>query len=185
MADVAGQHVLRFTVTDSMGLTSTCTTTIDVLPTGDLWVELTWNVSNDMDLHVLHPSAGNPRQAGSYNDPIYDCYYANKTPSWDNAGTADDPSLDQDSVSGMGPENTRVNVASTSHVYSIGVHMYSWAADPTPVVATVRIYCGGTLRATVNRSFNTVKQMWVVGNVQFSAGGNCTFTPDTRTVNVP
>jgi hypothetical protein len=187
MADVVGIHTLRFTVTDSMGLTSTCTTTVEVLPTGDLWIELTWNVNNDMDLHLLHPSAGRPNRAASWNDPVFDCNYINKTPSWDVAGTADDPSLDQDVVSGMGPENTRINVASTTHVYNIGVHMYSWSASPTPVVATVRVYCAGQLKTTQTKSFNTLKQMWVVGAVDFKNAGaaGCFFTPDGQTVSVP
>ncbi|MDP2275322.1 MAG: MopE-related protein [Archangium sp.] len=187
VADVVGMHVLRFTVTDSMGLTSSCETTVEVLPTGDLWVELTWNVSNDMDLHLLHPNAGNQRQANSWNHALYDCNYINKTPSWDLAGVADDPSLDRDVVSGTGPENTRINVASTSHVYWVGVHMYSWAASPTPVVATIRIYCAGQLRQTVSRSFSTPKDMWVVGSVNFANPGTqgCVFTPENRVVNVP
>ena len=188
VADVVGLHVLRFTVTDSMGLTSSCDTTVEVLPTGDLWVELTWNVSNDMDLHLLHPNAGNRRNANSWNDPLWDCNYINKTPDWDVVGNvADDPSLDRDVVSGTGPENTRINVANTTHVYWVGVHMYSWAASPTPVVATLRIYCAGQLKQTLTRTFSTVKQMWVVGSVNFNNAGSagCIFAADGTNVQVP
>jgi hypothetical protein len=140
-----------------------------------------------MDLHVLHPSAGRSNRAASWNDPVYDCNYINRTPSWDTAGVADDPSLDRDVVSGTGPENTRVNVANTSHIYTVGVHMFSWSASPSPVVATVRIYCAGQLRHTVSRSFTTTKQMWVVGSVNFANPGTqgCVFTADGQTLNVP
>ena len=187
VADVVGIHVLRFTVTDSFGLTSTCTTSVEVIPTGDLWVELTWNVSNDLDLHLLHPNAGNRRNASSWNHLTWDCFYINRTPSWDNAGVADDPSLDLDVVTGTGPENTRINVASTAHVYWVGVHMYSWAASPTPVVATVRIYCAGQLKRTISHTFTTVKQMWIPGSVNFAGAGTqgCIFTPDGQPLQVP
>ncbi|HEY0882768.1 MAG TPA: MopE-related protein, partial [Archangium sp.] len=184
-ADVVGTHVLRFTVTDNTGLTSTCDTTITVQPTGDLWVELTWTPSNDLDLHLLHPSGGRANRASSWAVSPWDCYFSNRTPSWDATGTADDPSLDRDVVGGTGPENTRINVAATNHPYTIGVHMYSWSASPTPVVATVRVWCGGVLRQTVTRSFSTVKEMWVVGEVAFANNGTCTFTADGRTLNVP
>lgn len=176
IADVVGLHVLCFTVTDSLGVTASCDTTVEVLPSGDLWIELTWNVNNDLDLHLLHPSGGNRRNANTWSSPPYDCYYANKTPDWDLQGNvADDPSLDRDVVSGMGPENTRINVASTSHVYWVGVHMYSWSASPTPVVATVRIYCAGQLKQTIP------------GSVDFKNAGaaGCLFTADGQTVNVP
>jgi len=45
----------------------------------------------------------------------------------------------------MGPENMRVNSPLTTHDYTVGVHMYSWGASPTPVLATVKVYCGGSL----------------------------------------
>jgi hypothetical protein len=183
-ADVVGTHVVRFTTTDSLGLQAHCDVTLTVNALGDLWVELTWNVANDMDLHMIHPSAGGSHVAGSWTG-TYDAYFANRTPSWDVAGITDDPSLDRDDISGTGPENTRINVPSTSHSYTIGVHMYSWVASPTPVVATVKVYCGGLLKQTLTRSVSTNKQMWVVGSVSFSSATACTFTPDGFTLNVP
>ncbi|MEW5740416.1 MAG: MopE-related protein [Myxococcota bacterium] len=186
-ADVVGTHVLRFTVTDSMGLSSSCDVTITVQPMGDLWVELTWNQPNDMDLHLLHPSGGNRRQANNWSVSPWDCYFVNTNPSWDNPGTADDPSLDRDDISGTGPENIRINTPSIAHTYAIGVHMYSWAASPTPVVTTVRVYCAGQLKATQTRSFSTVKEFWVVGVVDFAGAGSagCFFTPDGHVMQKP
>ena len=184
-ADVVGTHQLRFTVTDSAGLTSSCDVSITVNPLGDLWVELTWSVPNDMDLHLLHPLAGSSHVASSWHTQPYDCDYLNKTPSWDAPGTADDPSLDRDDIPGQGPENTRINVPNTTHLYTIGVHMFSWLASPTPVTATVRLYCGGALVTTQSRTFATVKDMWVVGTVQFNGGPSCVFTPDGYVLNAP
>ena len=45
----------------------------------------------------------------------------------------------------------------------------------------------GLLRQTLTRSFSTVKELWVVGEVDFNNPGpsGCTFTPDGRTLNVP
>lgn len=49
----------------------------------------------------------------------------------------------------------------------------------------MRIYCGGALRQTLTRSMSTVKDMWVVGEVDFATNGSCTFSPDGTTVQVP
>src|SRR6185295_5987108 len=62
-ADVVGTHTLKFTVTDSAGVASSCTVDVVVNPLGDLWVELTWDRANDMDLHLQHPSGGNNHTA--------------------------------------------------------------------------------------------------------------------------
>jgi hypothetical protein len=140
-----------------------------------------------MDLHLLHPSAGASHLATSWMKSPDDCYFSDKTPSWDAVGTADDPSLDRDDIPGKGPENTRINVPSTAHPYVIGVHMYSYVATPTPVTATLRLYCGGQLKTTQVRTFTTNKQMWVVGQVDFANAGaaGCFFTPDGFTLQVP
>jgi hypothetical protein len=185
-ADVVGQHVLRFTVTDSMGLTSSCDVTITVNPLGELWVELTWNRANDMDLHLLHPSAGNSHTASSWSNATYDCAWDNRTPSWDSPGTADDPSLDRDDITGTGPENIRVNVPSTAHNYTIAAHMFSYGAGQA-VSTTAKIYCGGVLKQTVTRSFSTSREMWIIGTVQFgtSGSGGCTYTSDGYVFNLP
>ncbi len=186
-ADVVGTHVLQFTVTDSLGVSSSCTVTITVNPVGDLWIELTWDRNNDMDLHLQHPSGGNSHNVNSwsYSSLGYDCFYGDTNPPWDTAGTADDPSLDRDDISGRGPENIRINTPRTNHDYVVGVHMFSWAASPQAVTATVKVYCGGTLATTRVRSFNTIDQLWVVGNIRFGAGGSCTFTPDGFTFILP
>jgi hypothetical protein len=175
-------------VTDSLGATSSCTMTVVVNALGDLWIELTWDRNNDMDLHLQHPSGGNNHNANGWQAFPYDCYFADTNPSWDGPGTADDPSLDRDDISGTGPENIRINVPSTSHDYTIGVHMYSWAASPQAVNTTVKVYCGNTLVTTRTRSFNTVKQLWVVGKVRKvrpPPGSSCTFTPDGFTLSLP
>ncbi|MCU0701291.1 MAG: choice-of-anchor D domain-containing protein [Myxococcaceae bacterium] len=184
-ADVVGTHVVNFTVSDGLGSTSTCSTPITVTPNGDLWVELTWDRNNDQDLHLLHQNApGSPLTASTWSNSVWDCYFSQRTPNW---GTPQNsPSLDRDDISGRGPENTRINSPALNVAYTVGVHMYSWAASPTPVLSTVRIYCGGQLVTTQTRSMNRSKDMWVVGNVQFTGSSTCSFNlVDTIVPNAP
>lgn len=183
-ADVVGTHILNFNVSDGLGGTAQCTTPITVNPNGDLWIELTWDRPNDMDLHLLHPMAGSPTVSGSWFNGTYDCSYRNRTPTWPN-GTQSNPTLDRDDITGQGPENTRINTPVQGTNYAIGVHMYSWSASPSAVTSTVKIYCGGQLKTTQTRSQNVTKDMWVVGTVNFGASGACTFNSINSIVNVP
>ncbi len=183
-ADVVGTHVVNFSVSDGLGGSSTCSTPITVTPNGDLWIELTWDRNNDQDLHLIHPTAGPWTAATSWGNNIWDCNFRQRTPSW---GTAQQsPNLDRDDISGRGPENTRINTPQNGLNYTIGVHMYSWAASPTPVLSTLKLYCGGQLVTTQTRSMNRVNDMWVVGTVQFGSVSPCQFTLINSIVpNVP
>lgn len=175
-ADVVGTHIVNFNVSDGLGGTAQCTTPITVNPNGDLWIELTWDQPNDMDLHLLHPNAGASSSSSSWGNTTWDCHFRTRLPSW-GAGAQADPSLDRDDISGQGPENTRINTPSHSFIYTVGVHMYSWAATPSAVTSTLKVYCGGQLMTTRTRSMATTKDMWVVGTVDFNAGTPCVFTP--------
>ncbi len=184
-ADVVGTHVVRFTATDASGRAASCESTVEVRPRGDFWVELTWDVPNDMDLHLLHPAGGAATTPASWAQTPWDCYFANRTPTWDMGGLMN-PSLDRDDIPGVGPENMRVERPSTTHPYTVGVRMYSWAASPQPVTATVKVYCGGQLMTTEQRTFAGLKDFWVVGEVDFSAVGvPCRYTPSGYFMNVP
>ena len=175
-ADVVGTHIVNFNVSDGLGGTAQCTTPITVNPNGDLWIELTWDRPNDMDLHLLHPNAGASSSASSWGNTTWDCHFRTRLPSW-GAGAQADPSLDRDDISGQGPENTRINTPSRSFIYTVGVHMYSFAATPNAVTSTLKVYCGGQLMTTRTRTMSTTKDMWVVGTVDFNAGTPCVFTP--------
>jgi hypothetical protein len=182
-ADVVGTHVVNFNVSDGLGGTAQCTTPITVVPNGDLWIELTWDRPNDMDLHLLHPNAGPYTSTTPWNSTTWDCSFRARTPIW--GTTNENPSLDRDDITGTGPENTRINTPSRSVAYTIGVHMYSYAAG-SPVTSTLKVYCGGQLMTTKTRTMSTTKDMWVVGSVDFNAGSPCLFTNiNTITSNVP
>lgn len=183
-ADVVGTHVVNFNVSDGLGGTAQCTTPITVNPNGDLWIELTWDRPNDMDLHLLHPMAGSYSNSTSWFHNTFDCNYRNRTPTW-GSGTQSDPNLDRDDITGQGPENTRINTPVQGVPYAIGVHMYSWSASPSAVTSTVKLYCGGQLKTTQVRAQNVLKDMWIVGTVNFGANNMCTFTAVNSNVNVP
>jgi uncharacterized protein YfaP (DUF2135 family) len=176
--------VLELTVSDGRGGLATCQTTITAEAVGDLWVELTWDVPKDLDLHLHNASmGGNVGVAGAgsawMNNTVgADCYFSQTAPSWDGARVNDDPSLERDDTSGTGPDNIRINAPVTTHDYDVAVHHWSGFAGNT--TATVRIYCRGTLVTTQTHTF-TAKDMWVPGRVRMNAGNPaCTFTPDGR-----
>jgi len=178
-ADVVGTHVVNFNVNDGLGGTAQCSTPITVTPNGDLWVELTWNRNFDIDLHLLHPSAGNPTVASSWMNRPWDCYFANRTPTWGSTQTS--PSLDRDDTTGTGPENTRINTPQPGVTYTIGVHVYGGTIG-AGVTSTVKLYCGGSLVTTQTRFQNASKDMWVVGDVVFGTVSPCQFTPSNVVV---
>ena len=126
--------MVSFNVSDGLGGTAQCTTPITVNPNGDLWIELTWDRPNDMDLHLLHPNAGAAAtSAASWGTSTWDCNFRTRTPTTWGTGAQANPSLDRDDITGQGPENTRINTPSHSFAYTVGVHMYCWSASPNAV----------------------------------------------------
>lgn len=184
-ADVVGTHVVSLTASDGLGGVSSCTTPITITPNGDLWIELTWDQPNDLDLHLLHPMAGAPSAVGSWGNSMWDCNYRQPMPMW--GSPQQNPTLDRDDTMGRGPENIRIDRPQSGLVYTIGAHLFRWASQPTKVNATMRLYCGGQLVTTRTEKIDAEKDLWVVGRVQFPAGmGPCQFTPDgTVLSNVP
>jgi hypothetical protein len=183
--NLVGIYTIRLTVTDDEGQMNTCTTTVTA--TGDgIRVEVSWNTDlSDVDTHFLRMAGGTPWFAS----PM-DCYYANRTPSWDAAGTADDPRLDIDDVNGFGPENINIDSPVVGSTYRVGVHYYSSHGAPTTTV-TVRIYCGDISTTPVatrthtlinGSGASTANDFWRVGDVRWTGADACTFTAiDTMT----
>jgi hypothetical protein len=203
--DEAGDYLVELCVTDDDGQTDCCTFTIHSIPSEIFRVELTWDVDEDLDLHLAHlPTAThwNVGVAASASD----CMWANCTGMWGldwDATTAgggpgpyptpdDDPHLDLDSgfpTPAMGPEN--INIAAPDEIgYRIGVHYYGAMGPPSMTTATLRVYCNGVdvytdtqlmTAAAGNQPFG-MNDFWVVADVDFVVDPvtgvyTCTVTP--------
>lgn len=202
-ADVVGTHVVSFNVADGTGATAQCQTPITVLPSGDLWIEMTWDKNYDLDLALLN-SMGPPNTSpGAWSNDDWSCNYIRwgnrPLPDgphdtqqyigswWKNNITpvAQQPTLDRDDRLARGPENIRINSPSTAVYYTIGSHMFGSSVPSGGITSTIKLYCGGSLITTQTRTMSTSKQLWIVGTVQFPGVGGqpCTFTPVNSTLN--
>lgn len=114
-------------------------------PGTDIAVELIWStpgdpdetdegfqVGSDLDLHVLNT-------IGCWNDPLWDCSYANAAPDWGaEEDDTDNPALDRDDSDGAGPEDFVYDLAADG-TYRVGVHYFDDHGFGESF-ATVRIY---------------------------------------------
>lgn len=178
--DIAGTYEFELSVTNSQGIPDPTPDRVTVVaePSQDFYVQLTWDAACDLDLHVLDGTSG-------LFDAPWDSCFCNKTASWGAAGSADDGSLDWDSISGYGPETMTV-LSPAPGTYDIKVHYYgqdgdsscaSWTCPST--TATVRIYHLGQPLASFTRQLNDQGQVWNVATVSWPSQ---TITPvDTMT----
>jgi hypothetical protein len=191
--DVAGEYVLRLTVTDEAGETGTCQTRVLALSSQGLRVEIFWNGppdrscntwtgpppcdDTDVDVHLLRP--GNE----FWFDADGDCHWWNCTGglSWGSPGSEDDPRLDIDVVDGFGPENINVD-APFAGTYRVGVDFWDGHSGDTADV-TVNIYCGERQTEPV-ATFGPVtlhdrppdrfaNDFWIVADVDIDPGRPC------------
>ena len=167
--DVAGTFVVRLTVTDDLGASSSndARVTINAIPRDGLHIQMTWDQpENDIDLHLVRNAATNWCSSD-------DCYYMNcgtaSGLNWDQ-NPARRPHLDIDDVSGFGPEN--INIESPADgVYTVGVAFFG---GDTPAVVTVKVFIGGALRGEYFQQFTSggaSGDFWEPARIEWNAGG--------------
>ncbi len=196
-ANVAGEYVICLAVTDNLGHTScspACTTVL-VIPSEAIHVELLWKTpadpdetdttGADLDLHFAHPfgSASGPDQdCDGKPDPWFqvpfDTFWFNEKPNWGSAAKKDDdPGLDLDDTDGAGPENLNLDAPEGTSAkpvhYDVGVHYWrdhGWGDSH----AEVRVYIQSQLVWQEGPVKMRAWDMWHVGRVNWPnsmAGG--------------
>ncbi len=164
--DKPGRHDFTLKVTDKAGNESRPVKKyLAVLSQQGLRIELTWDTpadqdqtdrcpvtkdcGSDMDLHLLHPNAGDNDQCGrlGYFTNIWDCYWNNPDPLWSEQDRDANPSLVRDDVDGAGPEIIQVlepEVFSNGKCYRVGVHYFDDHGFGESL-AYLKVYVDGTL----------------------------------------
>ena len=178
--NLVGVYTIQLTVRDDEGQTASCTMTVTAAGDG-IRIEVSWNTNyTDIDTHLLRMSS----PPGWFSSPL-DCYYGNTRPSWDAAGTADDPRLDIDDVEGFGPENINVDAPVVGGTYRVGIHYFDDDICNCATSVTVRIYCGDitvTPVATYTRNLtggggtSDANDFWRVANIVWNGADSCSVT---------
>ena len=161
-------------------------------PSWGLHVQLTWTTpgdsdatdsnGTDLDLHLVHGNAPADPSAPDHDgdgapdpwfDPLYDCYWSNRTPDWgERADGRDDPMHDIDDVDGGGPENISVARPELA-TYRVSV-VYQEDNGFGPSHATVRVYLAGRLVETLADVEMRQGDLWCAASVDIVTG---TVTP--------
>lgn len=165
-ADLAGPYVFGLTVRNDAGLWDPTPDALVVtaVPRDGFYVELSWDASNDLDLHLL---TGDAVLFGPS-----DCSFCNMAPSWGESGTEDDPSLDWDAIFGFGPETVTIEDPADG-VFDIQVHYYGEGGLDrckgrcATSLATVNVYLGGVLEASFERELSAQGDLWRVATLSW------------------
>jgi hypothetical protein len=180
--DLAGEYVFELTVMNEKGVWDSTPdkVRIEATPLDGFYVELSWDSTPDLDIHLL--------RSGSALFSQGDCSYCNMSPNWGVAGTADNPSLDWDAIDGFGPETITID-APAADTYTVGVHYYGEGGFPSctggcaPATATVNIYISGVLAASFQQNFGQQGQIWQVASIDWPSG-QVTEIADLGTTNL-
>jgi len=169
MPDVAGEYIGRLTVTNAEGLTDTCDALLEAIPSQNLWVEMYWTYSgDDLDLHLIAPGS----YWSSALESDQDCYYGNCVWSaldWGQYGYAgDDPILDLDDISGVGPENINIADPQSNGTYTVVVHDYPGSVYSGTNDVTINIYLDGALVWSVTRGISVEDSYTPIASINWA-----------------
>lgn len=185
--DIAGTYRLRYTAADDRRQITACEVTIEPTTPPTLRAELIWKAdgpryaSNTVFMfHLLHPGAS------AWFDERLDCSgppCLDNALDWDRQGDFSDDPIWVGFF--FGPQALFVDRPNTSGRYALGVETLDIGGDtPSPVGATVRIYCGGVLKEEIgpvllNGSYTTpdLNDFWKVAELRFDSSGDCTVFP--------
>jgi hypothetical protein len=192
-AQLVGDYQVGMKVLDATGCESAeVMLLVRVKPNTAVHVQLTWDESSDVDLHMVR---GETTAFGAADA----CYFGNTNPDW---GTVD-PSLDIDDLAGCNPENIHFGEFGGAQPpvgsdYGIYVHYFceyrghrtTVGGDPTyvcydpgamvtsPVVATARVFIDGQLAKIDGTSQDAVFEelieygtVWKPARLEYDASG--------------
>lgn len=178
--DVPGTYDLRLIVRDERGLESLDRTESHVQVTPkDLAVLLSWDIGTDVDLHFVRPGGavgdyGTGRVATSTGS---DCSSFNRGPDWSvPMDLDDDPSLDIDVVSGVGPEIVSIDQPEETGSYRVYVHYCDSQNVRVPVGdAVVRVLVRGEEVARIPPAGSSYAlasgELWKAAEITWSSNG--------------
>jgi hypothetical protein len=189
--DVQGDYIATYIATTNTGEADTCTAVVHAI-TPNLILEITWNTTADLDIHLLHPTA-----TTWYNQTL-DCNFLNCNANfigslpWPAAGTADNPKLTIDDINGFGPEQIVIDdpESNTTNGYRFGAYVFTdHGAGPSDV--TAKIFCRGALAQTLTRNNLSgpstdapPNQLWKIADITFDAAASCNVVPIDQVVQM-
>ena len=171
--DISGEYFIELLMTTPECRERRARFAVRAINLASLHIELVWNTpgdrepgdgeGTDLDLHLRHPSGFD------WNDPIWDCHYANPAPDWGRQGqAADDPRLDVDDVDGEGPEHITIQqteaTAAIGGPYRLGVHYFS-AGSFGRSEAVIRVFADGAFVQELRRDIISSGDMWIVADI--------------------
>lgn len=167
MPEMSGDYRLELTVMDEHGnVSEPCEVTVSAVPQQDLWVELTWDARDDLDLHLVQEGGAlfSPRDCGWTN-----CTYYGER-DWGVYGDHDDdPILDLDDIEGFGPENININTPAAGR-YEVVIHDFSSPSGWADTHALLRIHVAGALVFDQSITISGEETVTHVADIDFPSG---------------